>query len=286
MALTSEKPIAVLGLVILLCCSLVSAEFTLKSLTVSININQGGDASIEEQVEIMVNGSSSRDLYETTRSTYSDLSTWKNRTQLSEMRHHITRAKADIQDLRILPQAIERCNSFIGICHATVVLDYKVPASENGSGLIKVEKYKPRTSRYSLQQDALSFEQTKSKDLILPKGTIISIAIPQSAEKIYFSTVPSNLEDESEQSFRYDQSTNLRYYIGEKRVFDWQGETLSKFEFTYDVELPLESEVIEFFKDAQNSVILVFLGPEGLAAVIIIAAAAAAFYYFNRIGRK
>jgi len=262
----------------------VFADFAHKSLSVAANVNKDGSVNVEERLEIVLGGQSSRDLYEATRAAYSDLATWKNRTGLSEMRHHVSRANLDIENLRITPQAVERCNSFLGTCYATIVLDYLVPSSQNGSGLIKVFRYKPRTARYSLAQDALSFEQTKTGDLVLPKGTTISITIPTSSEKIYFSSQPQNINDTL--LFRYDSQSNRRYYTGAERTFSWGGDALSKFEFTFEVESSLESEVLDFFRDFQQSVVAFFLGPEGLAALFILAAGAASAYYFNRLSAK
>jgi len=262
------------------------ADFSMKSLSVFVNINLDGSANIDEQLEMVINGTSTRELYDATRAAYSDLTTWKIRTELAEMRHHVTRAKAEVTELRIIPQAIERCNSFLGTCYATVVIDYKISATQNGSGLIQVDRYKPRTLRYSLKQDALSFEQTETGDLILPTGTVISIAIPQNAEKIFFSTVPTNLAGEPEEDFKYDSTSNTRYYIGNKRIFKWSGNALSKFQFTYEVELPLETEVVDFFVESQNTVSSLIFGPQGLAVLFIILTAASSFYYVNKINNQ
>ena len=281
MAASSVKCAPAALFALLLFASAASADFSMRSLSVSININKDGSANVEERLSVAINGTQSRELYEATRSAYSDLATWKERTGLSEMRHHISRANTEISNIRVTPQAIERCNAFLGTCYSTVVIDYQVMASQNGSGLVKVERYKPRTAKYYLRQDALSFEQTKSGDLVLPAGTDISIAIPQASEKIYFSTLPQNIG--ADDSFRYDQSANLRYYAGSKRTFSWQGDALSKFQFTYEIESPLEAEMIEFFQDTQRTITDFFFGPQGLAALFIIAAGAVSAFYFNRI---
>jgi len=255
----------------------------MKSLSVFVNINYDGSANIEEKLERVINGTGSRELYDGTRASYSDLTTWKDLTKLPEMRHHVTRAKAEVTDLRIIPGAIERCNSFMGTCYATVTIDYRISAGQNGSGLVKAERYKPRTTRYELQPEALSFEQTQTGDLILPSDTVISLSIPQSSEKIFFSTVPTSLASEPDESFRYDSDTNKRYYTGTKRIFRWSGNALSKFQFTYEVELPLESEVVDFFVGSQKSVSDLIFGPQGMAALFILLAAAASFYYLNKV---
>lgn len=261
------------------------ADFSMKSLSVFVNINYDGSANVEETLELVINGTGNRELYEATRASYSDLTTWKDLTKLPEMRHHVTRARAEVTDLRIIPGAIERCNSMLGTCYATITIDYRIASGQNGSGLVKIERYKPRTTRYYLQQGALSFEQTKTGDLILPSDTVISLSIPQSAEKIFFSTVPTSLASEPDEGFRYDQESNMRYYAGTKRIFRWSGNALSKFQFTYEVELPLESEVLEFFVSSQKSVSDLIFGPQGMAALFIMLSAAASFYYLNRVNR-
>lgn len=253
------------------------ADFSMRSLGVFVDIGPDGSANVEERLVIAMS-TSSRDLYESTRSAYSDIATWQNRTGLSEMRHHISRAKAEITDLRVTPQAIDHCNAALDLCFASVIIDYAVPAGENGSGLVKVDHYKPRTALFSLQPDALSFEQTKSGDLVLPKGTNVTFTIPQNAEKIYFSSPPQNIMNEG--------TTSIRYYNGKTREFTWNGDLLPKFQFTYEIESPLEEEVIGFFTGSQQRVMGFFFGPEGLAAVFIIAAAALSAYYLNKVGHK
>lgn len=282
-----RSPYSAAAFVLFLLAGSAFADFSMKSLTVFVNANLDGSANVDEGLYIMMNGTQSRELYEITRSAYSDILTWRNRTNLSEFRHHMTRARADISEIRVKPQAVERCNSFMGICYATVSMSYKVnPADQNGSGLFRTERYKPRTTSYTLIPEALSFEQTKiTGDLILPAGTNITFSIPQSAEKIHFSTLPANLVDEPEAAFRYDQAENTMYYVGAKRIFTWTGDTLPKFTFTYEIEETLEAEVMGFFRSSQGTVISFITGPQGLAALLIIAAGAASIYYINRLGK-
>ncbi|MCX8197500.1 MAG: hypothetical protein N3G80_04265 [Candidatus Micrarchaeota archaeon] len=261
-----------------------SSNFSLRSLSVFIRINQDGSANVEEHFAIMMN-SSLKEFYEDTRSIYSDLATWRAKTGIAELRHHISRAYADIRNLRLVPQPVERCNLYVNLCHATLLLAYDVPASKQGSGLVKVDWYKPRTAKYSIEADALSFERTKSGDLLLPPNTNITFAIPPLADRIYFSAIPENIADQAS-NFRYDYTSNLRYYVGQSRIFNWRGEMLSKFQFTFEIEFPLETEVIEFFKEAQTSVLTLFFGPQGLAALIILSSVAATIYFLNKIERQ
>lgn len=259
---------------VMLLASVSFADFSMRSLGVYVDIGKDGTANVEERLLIVMNTTISRELYEATRSAYSDLASWKERTGLSEMRHHISRAKAEVTGLRVTPQAIDHCNAALGVCFATIIIDYAVPANSSGSGLVKIDHYKPRASLFSLQTEALSFEQTKSGDLVLPEGTNISFIIPKNAEKIYFSSPPQNLVEEG--------AASIRYYNGKERQFNWNGDLLPKFQFTYETESPLEDEVIDFFSEIQKRLTGFFFGPEGMAAMFILAAGALSAYYINR----
>ena len=52
------------------------------------------------------------------------------------------------------------------------------------------------------------------------------------------------------------------------------------------MELPLETEVVDFFVGSQTTVTNIIFGPQGMAALFIMLAAAASFYYVNKIGNK
>ena len=151
-------------------------------------------------------------------------------------------------------------------------------ANDTGSGLVKVDRYKPRTALYTLQTDALSFDQTKSGDLVLPEGTNITFSIPQDAENIYFSSPPQNIADEG--------AVSIHNYSGKTRQFTWNGDLLPNFQFTYEIESPLEDEVIGFFADSQNDVMGFFFGPEGLAAIFLMATAVVSAYCLNKVNSK
>jgi hypothetical protein len=267
---------ALFAAALLLFAGLSFSEFAIRSLSVFIEIGADGSADVEERLYVAMN-TSSKDLYEATRSAYSDIATWQERTGLSELRHHISRAKAEISNLRITPQAIDHCNAVLDLCFANIVIDYSVPAGQNGSGLVKVERYKPRTALFSLKPDALSFERTKSGDLVLPKGTNITFIIPPNAQKIYFSSPPQNIAGEGVSS--------IRYYKGKTRQFTWNGDLLPDFQFTYEIESPLEDEVIGFFSGMQQKLAGFFFGPEGIPAMIILLAAALSAFYLHKLGK-
>jgi hypothetical protein len=231
-----RAPLVVLFAVLLLLPAL-HADFTMNSLQVSIYLNPDGSASVQELMDIAITGNDSIQIYDDTRSTYSDISTWKDRLGLSELRQHITVAEANVYNLTLTPGPVQECNLFTGVCSATFELNYRVAAPKNSTGLLLLDMYKPRTTLYSLNPQALSFEQTKSGDILLPAGTTISITIPQDAENIYFSALPYSLTNGAEtdtntSDFRYDQSTDLNYYVGSDRTFSWKGDVLPNFQFT------------------------------------------------------
>jgi hypothetical protein len=278
------KIFKVLTFILLILVSFSFADFSLKNLTVSININKQGEAYVEEKILIWINSTQSKELYESARLAFSDIASWKNILNLSEVRHHVTRANAEIYNIRVMPQNIEWCNSFLKICQTTMRLDYYIKAGGNGTGLVDVIQYKPRTKKYTLLSNTFSFEQTKTGDLILPEMTKISLTIPQDADKIYFSVNPKNIE-ENDLYFLFDEKENKKYYYGHLRTFVWEGTSLSKFTLSYEIEFPLESEVVEFFVGMQKSLFLFILSSEGLAGVLILIIASVSFYYLKKYNK-
>ena len=78
------RAVAVPLFALMLLAGMPHADFSMKSLSMFVNINLDGSANVDEQLAIVINGSQSRDLYDATRAAYSDLTTWKNRTGLAE----------------------------------------------------------------------------------------------------------------------------------------------------------------------------------------------------------
>ncbi|MBS3069834.1 hypothetical protein J4441_05710 [Candidatus Micrarchaeota archaeon] len=261
------------------------ASFEFRSLSVQISINPDASAHVEEHISIFITGNQSRQIYEDSR-LFNDLSTWRERLQLEEIRHHISRAAADITHFRTRPDPVERCNPQLETCFASLTFDYDIPATAAnfpGGGLIIAQNYKPRTWRYALNPQALSFETSKNGDIIISKQITLSISIPQDSKKIFFSRTPDGLNAAGD--FTRDGS-NALYYAGTARSFSWSGQTLSQFEFSFEREESLENEVLQFFKSAQERISYLFFSPEGPALLIMLAAVSLSIFYINHIRKR
>lgn len=278
---------AVLLLSLLAFFGLPLGAFELRSLSVGITMNADGSAHVEESIQVFITGAQSRQVYEDSK-FYNDLSTWRDRLGLAEIRQHVSRAEADIVRFRIRPDPVERCNALLATCFATITFDYDALAASpkaNQSGLVIVQNYKPRTSLYLLNPQALSFETSKGGDIIIPKGTSLSIAIPQDSKKIFFSRAPDNLRD-SQDDFLRDSHDGVKYYAGSARSFEWADQTLSQFEFSFEREESLETEVLQFFQSMQQRISSLLFSAEGPAIILLLAVVSFSVFYLNHMRKR
>ncbi|VVB58954.1 Uncharacterised protein [Candidatus Anstonella stagnisolia] len=275
-------------LCIFLLAGIAAAGFELRSFSVNVNINNDGSSHVEERALIFITTPQSRELYEASRLN-NDLSSWRELLGIEEIRQHVSRASVEVARFRFRAEAPERCNSIAGTCFASIVFDYDaIPVQKNDSsrsGIISTYTYKPRTTRYSLNPQAFSFETSNAGDIILSKQTTLSIAIPQDSQKIFFSRDPDNLADKTGNVI-FDSKDNLNYYYGSLRTFNWEGQTLSQFELSFEREESLEKEVLQFFKTAQERVSSLLFSSEGPAILIILAVAAASVIYINHMRKR
>jgi len=277
---------------LLLCVFLLAgpaaAGFELRSFSVDVNINNDGSSHVEERALIFITTAQSRELYEASRLN-NDLSSWRELLGIEEIRQHVSRASVEVARFRFRAEAPERCNSIAGTCFASIVFDYDaIPVEKNDSargGIVGTYTYKPRTTRYVLNPVAFSFETSKTGDIILSKQTTLSITIPQDSQKIFFSRYPDNLADRTG-NVLFDSKDNLNYYYGILRTFNWEGQTLSQFELSFEREESLEKEVLQFFRIVQGRVSSLLFSSEGPAIVLILAVAAASVIYINHMRRR
>lgn len=260
-------PVFALALLLSLAAT-ASAGFEARALDVTLSLNPDGSAHVAETVQIYISGQQYIDLYENSV-VFNDLSSWRTRTGIDDLQNHITRAVVLFDTFRIRPQPIERCNLVSQTCFASIVWEYDVsPISPNQTGVLKLDRYKPRTTLYSLNTEALNFPLSKTGDIILARGTTLRVELPTDSSKISFSKIPAAITGE-DGAFRFDSKTNKRYYVGPSRAFEWSGETLPQFELTYEREEPLEREIIEFFSSIQTSIFNSLSSQDGIAIILL-----------------
>lgn len=263
---------------LMLILSTASAGFELKSLHVTITVNPDGSAYVEEKIYLFLTSPDDVELYESGMSI-NDLATWKERIGLGDIRYHIGTATVDVRNIRIRPQPVEKCSTVTGACFATLMFDYGAsPFTINGTpvegtGLFIMEKFKPRTTRYTLNPKSLSFEVTADGDIVLQKNVVLTIILPQDAKNIYAQPIPKDLID-SRPPFKGIST------------FSWENTILPKFEFSYEREESLESEVLQFFQSAQQHVSSIIFGPEGAAAILILLIVVVSYVYLSRAKKR
>ncbi|MEM4137317.1 MAG: hypothetical protein QXH71_03880 [Candidatus Anstonellaceae archaeon] len=260
------------------------SDFELKSYVMSLNINPDGTVHVIEDFLIFINGSYSIQLYENSF-LLNDLASWSERTKLSELRPHISRAFVDLVNFRVRPVSVFNCNNIANTCFGKISIEYDVlPLSPNNPSLIEISQVKPRTKKYILWTKPFSFQLSKTDDIILPSDYSLKISIPDKASKIIFSRTPNNIE-ENPLLFRFDPSSSQNYYLGNERIFIWKSQTLSKFYFSFEMEQTPEEEINEFFLKLQSKLYNLFfliLNPPYLLSLVILSVA---IYWIKKLDK-
>lgn len=255
-------------LVLMMLAGIAFCNFELRALNVSITLNPDGTAHVVEEAHLFINTSQSIELYKQSR-TVNDLSSWTARTEISDLRTHLSRAYVEISNLQVRPGTVQNCNNVAETCYASLVLDYDVyPIRGKTAGLLDASMYKPRTTKYSLRNEVFTFNRSKTDDIILSKNMAIFVAVPDDATRITFSKVPDNFNDADILLFKFDSKTGNNYYYGQKRSFEWSGQTLSQFGMSYELEQSLEDEITQFFSQMQKKIFGSILSAEGLAYIL------------------
>ncbi|MCI0561520.1 MAG: hypothetical protein MN733_23780, partial [Nitrososphaera sp.] len=172
-------------LLLLMLAALVNAEFLIERVDVAISdIKSDGSARVHESIKFVMFGNYSNSIYDSGIGT-DELSWWSANVGLKDLKFHVNPTNVDIRDLRVRPQPRTKCNPIQGICHGELILDYMAYPSFNNSsaaapntGLFKLEKYKPRTIRYSINPAALSFTTTPEGNIILDENVFFTVELP------------------------------------------------------------------------------------------------------------
>ena len=244
----------------------LTGEFELRHSEISITLYPDGTAHAVESMRIFMNNTQSIKLYEDTMQS-NDLATWVGRTGISDLRTHITSTSVEVGNLQVRSKSPDNCNSLLGVCFATLVLEYDIrPLYADKPGILKLDNYKPRTTRYTFISDVLLLPRSSSGDILLSPNAVLRIILPSDASDIKFSQLPDNLQNETSR-FIYDPSQG---YNGGERQFVWTDQTLSKFSLNFQVEAPLESEILSYFSHLQTWVFQSAFSIEGIAFILVV----------------
>lgn len=267
------RRLAVLALLILL--GVANAEFLLDRVDVTIsNIQGDGSAQVHEDIKFVMLGNYSASLYDSGINNDS-LSFWSTNTGLKDMKFHVNTAKVDVRDLRLRPQPRTECNPIQEICHGELIMDYwAFPAYNdtadtepvNGTGLFSVDKYKPRTKRFTLNPASLSFTTTPEGNVVLDNDVYLMIIPPEGSTILDINPKPTGFNED------------LPAHVDN---MSWNDIVLVKFSLVFDVEDSIDKEVSDFFGGIVQGISDSLSGPNGLAFAALVVVVCGSYLYIT-----
>ncbi len=262
---------------LLLLCTFAFAEFKLQATDISVKIAEDGSAVVEEKLDLIAYGQYSMQLYESGYNK-NTLASWQELTGISEIKTHLSARGVDIRNIVIRPQPLQKSKSGLEVWYGQIIIDYiALPVYDksgnvvNNTGIVLMDKYKPRTTRYTLNINAFDFDRTNTGDIKLGEETYLSITPPANAMLTYLNPITQDMHDTR--------------FPAQSRTLKWNGLTLVQFSLTYEVEQSLDKEVVEFFSRLQESMRTSLVSTEGLAGLAI-AAIIVLSYFYLRLSRR
>ncbi|MEW5996898.1 MAG: hypothetical protein AB1657_04875 [Candidatus Micrarchaeota archaeon] len=259
---------------LLLLLSLSSAEFTLTAMDVVLDVDGNGNAKVTERLSYIITTSYHISLYESSLSK-TDLASWSEIVG-GEVRYHLDNRVVSIENVVVRPAPTSRCNPLAELCHGELTITYDAKPYYRqdgtlvpGTGVFAVDGYKPRTTKYTLNAGALSFETSELGDVILGENQRITFELPQGAKVLYVSPLP---EESAESGGRVQMS--------------WQNEVLAHFSLIFEKEESLDQEVVGFFIGARTELYGFLRGPQGVPALLLVLIVAGSYFYLQARKRK
>ncbi len=260
-------------LLVLLLFSFVSADFIPRNLDVFVTVNEDGTAYIVEQFDFLVTGSYHLSLYETGIPT-NNLASWATLTGLNDVRYHVDSRVVDIQNQVIGPQPLSRCNPLEDTCYGQLIITYTTApyytdkGITEGTGVVFIDSYKPRTKQYVLNSRAFVFEFSQKEDIILNDITTLTLEVPEGSVVVEVKPLPENFEG-SKPPFK-------------EVSYSWSNTILPNFSFIFEKEGSLDSEITAFFLGFQSEVFSWLSGEYGLAIIILVSILLVSYFYLTR----
>lgn len=252
-------------------------EFQLHEAKISITLAEDGSAVVEEKITLLVFGNYSAHVYESGFNE-NTLSKWQELTNISEIKTHISEGNSNIKNKIVKPQPLKRSLSNTALSYGQIILSYTAEPyydsngkKINNTGLVTMEQYKPRLTRYYVNKEAFNFQRTEGEDVKLGEKITLSITPPKKAMITQLNPLSSEFE-------------NVTFPTPSKTV-NWKGIPLIQFIFIYEIEQSLDKEVTLFFSDFQEAIRTNLVSPEGTAALFI-AIILIISYFYLRLSKK
>ena len=259
-------------LLLLLLFSLASAEFRITALDVLADVQPEGSGQVTERMHLIITTDYHISLYESYLSK-TDLASWASATGLEDVRAHLDNRYVNIKDLVVTPSPTSSCNVLADLCHGELLITYEAePYMDSdgnivaGTGVFEAEEYKPRTTKYSVNPNALYFGESELGDVILGEKTRLTFMLPQGARIVEVSPAPDE-ESAGGGAGRTQMS--------------WTNRLLSHFTLEFEIEESLDQEVVSFFIGARTKVADLIYGPEGMAVLALAVIIVGAYFFLQ-----
>ena len=143
--------------------------------------------------------------------------------------------------------------------------------ADPATGLFRVEKYKPRTNRYTINPAALSFTTTPEGNIILEDTVFLTIELPPESVLLDLNPAPA------------DVSLKLPAHVGS---LSWSDIVLVKFTLIFDVEDSIDKEVSDFLSGILIWIAQLVSGPGGIPVMLLLAALIGSCFYIIMAKRR
>ncbi len=258
----------------------------MQSLNISFFVKQDGSVHVSEQMILHIETKESINSY-LAASEINDLSSWTSLTGINEIRYHVSSAYSNIKNIAVMPGGLFNCNSFSNICEGKLVYEYDVfPIYDsddqliNNTGLFSMLRYKPRTTRFSLNTQTLALSTTESGDIKIKPRTTINFILPQNAVLYLAQPAPPNYKSLFlSKNPPYKNITRLT----------WETGILPNFNIVFETEDSIEKEVMNYFNNLQLALInqvKALNNPKGYVLLFLISSVVLGFIYLKFFLKK
>ncbi|MFA6049366.1 MAG: hypothetical protein WC792_05485 [Candidatus Micrarchaeia archaeon] len=231
----------------------LALAYTDYSLSVHITLREDGTAHVTEQTVF------SPDNSEEVRVSNALLSTARSVAELARLsenvKYHVGNASVPRSSIRITTRPAYEVSSTA----RSIILDYDL-------GQIVSNETRGRITEYQFSQDALSFEKTASRQMVLGPIMELSVEIPKDARISYSAGDRKNLAGPEP----YAISGNTVSWSG-KNI----GQMVGFWFLQYEREIPLSQEVYDYFrgiieKASASAPQLILAGLLGVVAFVLL----------------
>jgi hypothetical protein len=207
-------------------------SFTYEKSEMHIYLNNDGGARIVEKITLRIHDDASATIYDQNMAITNDITSWKTRTGINEIKYNVNTNHVSIFNLRVTPQPKVPLSMINPFYEGILKIEYDV------RGISDVELIKARTYQYKFKKEAFSFTTVDEKRIILSENRHIYIYVPEDSHIVSIEPKPQNIDILS----KYD------------KTFYWRGQTiLENFNFVFVHEISMREEVETYFNDVLNN---------------------------------